>query len=312
MKRIKHIAKEAHLSENSVIKYFMMSSYLTDKKRSLIKATMESLDYTFEELQQKVATISNNKENKVTLGLLIRSLSDSGMLEAVEKAELKAETFGYKLVIMQTKGDKERETSFLEMMKENIVSGMVMFTMENNWSDIELYQEYGPIVCCSQYVSMQQHAQFFTNDPFTKVGYEEVIKIDSTDVVYATLNEEQMDENINGWNVEELEHFTGSNSSDILNNILLTRKNSQPKIILTKGSELTDGLSKELYLQNEKLAENSVVIDILDTKNEKYSIIALPTYAVSDFALESMDHLLKKRTVQMYELLDHVFVRKVV
>lgn len=37
MKRIKQIAQEAHLSEKSVIKYFKMSSYLTDKKDKSLK-----------------------------------------------------------------------------------------------------------------------------------------------------------------------------------------------------------------------------------------------------------------------------------
>ncbi|MGO2083708.1 hypothetical protein [Vagococcus sp.] len=313
MKRIKQIAQEAHLSEKSVIKYFKMSSYLTDKKRQVIEKTMKSLDITFEELRQKVVENEAQQVGKLTIGLLVRDLSEVGILETVEKIENKAKSYDYQVLLMQTKGDKELELNFLSLLQQNIISGVIMCTMDNHWDLIENYQEFGPIVCCSQHVPLTEHAQFVSGEDEGSPFFEQVVKIESDEVVYAMLTEKLADEkHVNGWDLEELEGFFGMESLPIVKTILEKRSDNLPKIVLTMGEEATEKISQELLIQGQRVPEDIAVIDMLDSKNEDYSIITLPTLSLTETALDSMDHLLKERQVQMYQLFNHMFVRHII
>lgn len=101
-------------------------------------------------------------------------------------------------------------------------------------------------------------------------------------------------------------------SLPVVKTILEKRSDNLPKIVLTMGEEATEKISQELLIQGQRVPEDIAVIDMLDSKNEDYSIITLPTLSLTETALDSMDHLLKERQVQMYQLFNHMFVRHII
>jgi LacI family transcriptional regulator, repressor for deo operon, udp, cdd, tsx, nupC, and nupG len=65
--------------------------------------------------------------------------------------EKEAAKKGYQLILCQTRYKKEQERNFLELLKTKQVDGLILTSIENDWSEIKPYLAYGPIVVCNEY-----------------------------------------------------------------------------------------------------------------------------------------------------------------
>lgn len=70
---------------------------------------------------------------------------------------------GFQLILCNTRGSKEREMTYLNLLRTKQVDGVVFASIENNWDDIKPYLAYGPIVLCNEYTDQTDIPSFRIN-----------------------------------------------------------------------------------------------------------------------------------------------------
>ncbi|MXQ51280.1 substrate-binding domain-containing protein [Salinicoccus hispanicus] len=145
MATIKDVAHKAGLSVTTVSRYLNNHPYISDEKKEKIRDAMEELDYVPSSLATQL------RSNRGTMiGVLVSRLTNPYFAYLVDAIEKKAKQQGYRLLIMQTYGDKQEEINTLEMLKEKTISGLIMCAVENDLETVESYAKYGAIAVSTQ------------------------------------------------------------------------------------------------------------------------------------------------------------------
>ena len=175
---IKDVAKHADLSVSTVSRYLNDHPYISEEKRKRIKNAMEELNYT----PSLVATQLRSKKGTM-IGILVSRITNPFFSYLVDSIEKQAKSNGYTILIMQTYDDQDAEAKMLELLKQQVISGLIMCSIENDSSTIEVYREYGPIVLCNvplpdsdipQIVTDQEQATYEAVTYLIDSGYKKI------------------------------------------------------------------------------------------------------------------------------------------
>lgn len=158
MVTIKEVAKLADLSVSTVSRFLNNHPYVSDDKRERILKAMKELDYT----PNPVATQLRTKKSNM-IGILVSRMTNPYFSYLVNAIEIEAKSQGYFVLIMQTYDDNEEELRALELLKSNVISGLIMCSIESDASVIDPYEKYGPIVLCNETLSDSKLPQVNTN-----------------------------------------------------------------------------------------------------------------------------------------------------
>ncbi|MGG5373120.1 LacI family DNA-binding transcriptional regulator [Enterococcus sp. AZ196] len=158
MATIKDVAKKAGLSVSTVSRYLNNHPYISEDKRKRIQDAMAELDYT----PSSVATQLRSKKGTM-IGILVSRIVNPFFSHLVDSIEKNARAHGYNVLVMQTYDDKKAETNMLEMLKQQVIAGLIMCSIEGDSKNIEAYREYGPIVLCNEQIPDTTLPQVFTN-----------------------------------------------------------------------------------------------------------------------------------------------------
>ncbi|MBM6615335.1 LacI family DNA-binding transcriptional regulator [Desemzia sp. RIT804] len=178
MATIKDVAKHADLSVATVSRYLNNHPYISEEKRKRIKNAMEELDYT----PSLVATQLRSKKGTM-IGILVSRITNPFFSYLVDSIEKQAKSNGYTILIMQTYDDQDAEAKMLELLKQQVISGLIMCSIETDSQTIELYREYGPIVLCNvplpdsdipQIVTDQEQATYEAVNYLIDSGYKKI------------------------------------------------------------------------------------------------------------------------------------------
>lgn len=172
MATIKDVAKKAGLSVSTVSRYLNNHPYISDDKRKRIQEAMAELNYT----PSSVATQLRSKKGTM-IGILVSRIANPFFSHLVDSIEKNARLHGYTVLVMQTYDDKKAEKNMLEMLKQRVISGLVMCSIEGDSKTIESYQEYGPIVLCNERIPETQLPQVYTD--------QEVASFEATEYLIA-------------------------------------------------------------------------------------------------------------------------------
>ncbi|WP_460151384.1 LacI family DNA-binding transcriptional regulator [Salinicoccus sesuvii] len=142
---MKDVAYKAGLSVTTVSRYLNNHPYISEDKKEKIKNAMEALDYVPSALATQLRS-----NRGTTIGVLVSRLTNPYFAYLVDAIEKKAKEQGYRLLIMQTYGDKQEEINTLDMLKEKTISGLIMCAVENDLDIVESYTKYGSIVVSTQ------------------------------------------------------------------------------------------------------------------------------------------------------------------
>ncbi|MEL5941129.1 LacI family DNA-binding transcriptional regulator, partial [Tetragenococcus halophilus] len=145
MATIKDVASKANLSVSTVSRYLNHHPYISDDKKQRIKAAMKELDYT----PSSIATQLRSKKGN-TIGILVSRITNPFFSYLVDAIEKEAKKNHYNVLIMQTYDDEKSEMNMLELLKQQVVSGLIMCSVEGDPVTIQSYQEFGPIVLCNE------------------------------------------------------------------------------------------------------------------------------------------------------------------
>lgn len=182
MATIKDVAKRADLSVSTVSRYLNQHPYISDDKKKRIKAAMEELNYT----PSSIATQLRSKKGTM-IGILVSRITNPFFSYLVDAIEKQAKEHGYNVLIMQTYDDSDAEMKMLEMLKQSVINGLIMCSVEGDAKIIEDYQTFGPIVFCNEQLPEAAVPQVITNqEQATYEAIQFLIKKNYQKIAYCT------------------------------------------------------------------------------------------------------------------------------
>lgn len=148
MPTISDIAKLTGLSKTTISRVINNHSYVSKEKRELVLNAMKELGYTpnpsARRLRGQLAT---------TIGVIVPRIINPFFSYLVNSIEKVAYEKGYQVIISQSNENQDKELAFLNLLKIKQVDGIIMTSIENEWSVIEQFLDYGPIVLCNEYIT---------------------------------------------------------------------------------------------------------------------------------------------------------------
>ncbi|MET3208326.1 UNVERIFIED_CONTAM: DNA-binding LacI/PurR family transcriptional regulator [Paenibacillus sp. PvR008] len=140
MANIHEIAKLAGVSSAAVSRVINNHPYVSEPTRQRVQEVIDRLDYV-----PNLNAISLKTGMTKLIGIISISFNDSLNL-FVRGFTMYAQEHGFNIALFITNGDKERELEALEMLRRKQLDALVCMIRVNEWSVIEHYTKYGPIV----------------------------------------------------------------------------------------------------------------------------------------------------------------------
>ncbi|MDN4524258.1 LacI family DNA-binding transcriptional regulator [Fictibacillus fluitans] len=146
MATIQDVAKLAGLSRTTVSRVINRHPYVTDEKKRLVMNAMEELNYVPNSSARRL-----RKQQTETIAVYVPRITNPFFSQMVEVMGNYASERGYQLILCQTSYSRNQEINYLELLKTKQVDGLILTSIENEWSNIEPYMNYGPIMLCNEY-----------------------------------------------------------------------------------------------------------------------------------------------------------------
>lgn len=143
MANIKDIAKMAGVSVTTVSRVINNYPYVSDEKVEAVKKAMEKCNY-----QRNINAVHLSKGKTFLVGVVVPFSNHPyfGLLiEGIANAALKN---NYKLVLIQTNYDEEKEKEALKMLMDKQIDALIICSRICDWSVIGDFTQYGSIVLC--------------------------------------------------------------------------------------------------------------------------------------------------------------------
>lgn len=178
MATISDVAKLAGMSVSTVSRVINNSPHVSNKKRVAIEAAMSELGYV---PRPAARQLRGSKSN--TVAVTVPRIVNPFFSYLVDAIERTLDEAGYSTLIVQTFGRPEEELAALNLLKSQQVDGVILCSIENEWSQISKYLKYGQIVLVNEYlpgtgvpvIRADQYQAFFdaTNFLFEQ-GYQRI------------------------------------------------------------------------------------------------------------------------------------------
>jgi LacI family transcriptional regulator len=146
MYTIKDVALKAGLSQATVSRVINNHPYVSKEKKIAVKNAMEELGYVPNSSAQQMRNVKTKK-----IAVLVSRIANPFFSHLVDAMEKRAATYGFQLILCNTRMDKAKELEFFKLLTSKQVDGIIMASNENHWSVIEPFTKYGPIIYCNEY-----------------------------------------------------------------------------------------------------------------------------------------------------------------
>ncbi|MDN6730603.1 MAG: LacI family transcriptional regulator [Atopostipes suicloacalis] len=140
MHTIQDIAKAAGVSAATVSRVINNSSYVSEKTRQVVEAAIKDLNYTPNRHAQNL-----RRGETHNLGIITTTLTGS-VVDIVESFMKFAHEANYTTTLFNSYNNPKVELEALNRLKSKELDGIFIIYRANEWSVIESYLRYGPIV----------------------------------------------------------------------------------------------------------------------------------------------------------------------
>ncbi len=140
MATIQDIADYAGVSAATVSRVINSSGYVSAKTRVVVEKAISDLNYVPNRHAQNLRRGSTKN-----LGIITSSLNNT-VLARIEPFMEFANEVNYTTTLFHTYGDPQRELEALDRLKSKELDGIFIIYRTNDWSVIEPYLKYGPVV----------------------------------------------------------------------------------------------------------------------------------------------------------------------
>lgn len=151
MASIEDVAKKARVSVTTVSRALNDHPYVSDKTKKKIQKAMAELNYVPNNIAQQL----RGKGAKM-IGVIISYITNPFFANLVNAIEKTALSKGYNLVIMQTQGDRQRESFFLQMVQKKQVDGIIITNLETASEQVLTLMASEKLVLCNRYIGDKQ------------------------------------------------------------------------------------------------------------------------------------------------------------
>lgn len=151
MAKISDVAKLAGLSVSTVSRVINNQKYVTEDKRKAVLKAMEELNYQ----PSKAARQLRGQSSKI-LGVIVPRITNPFFSYLVDEIQNIAYQNDFQIMVFQSNEDKEKEISFLNLLSQKQIDGVIMCAIENKEEIIKQYTQYGPIVLCNEKLESAQ------------------------------------------------------------------------------------------------------------------------------------------------------------
>lgn len=145
MAKISDVAKLAGLSVSTVSRVINNQKYVTEEKRNAVLKAMEELNY-----QPSTAARQLRGQSSKILGVIVPRITNPFFSYLVDEIQRIAYQNDFQIMIFQSNEDTEKELSFLNLLSQKQIDGIIMCAIENSEEVIQSYTKYGPIVLCNE------------------------------------------------------------------------------------------------------------------------------------------------------------------
>ncbi|MFD3447281.1 LacI family DNA-binding transcriptional regulator [Microbacteriaceae bacterium 4G12] len=146
MSTIEDVAKLAGLSRTTVSRVINNHPYVSDEKKKRVMFAMNTLGFVPNSAARRL-----RKQKTETIAVLVPRVTTLFFSTLIESLEIAASEHKYKLIICQTRYSPEKEMEYLKLLSTKQVDGIILCSIQNEWSRIEPYLQHGPIVLCNEY-----------------------------------------------------------------------------------------------------------------------------------------------------------------
>lgn len=143
MANIREIAKLAGVSVATVSRVLNHHPYVSEEKKTSVYRAIESLNY---KRNLNAVHLSKGISNRV--GVVLPTIDHPYFSSIVQGIADTAMNHGRQLILTQTNYDISKELEALELLKANLVDGLIICSRAISIETIMQYKEYGPIVLC--------------------------------------------------------------------------------------------------------------------------------------------------------------------
>lgn len=121
MATIKDVAREAGLTVGTVSRVLNNRGYISEATRNRVHEVMKELNYQPNEVAR---SLSKSKTN--TIGVIVPHIVHPYFAKLISNLEKAASDRGFKILLCNSREERERELEYLEMLKSNRVAGLVL------------------------------------------------------------------------------------------------------------------------------------------------------------------------------------------
>jgi DNA-binding LacI/PurR family transcriptional regulator len=323
---IEDVAKLAGLSRTTVSRVLNDHPYVSVEKKKLVQQAMEHLGY----VPNSAARSLRNQKTGI-IAVLIPKISTPFFSQLLERLEMAASAKSYQLIICQTQFSKQKERNYLNLLKTKQVDGVIMTSFENDWSIIESYLNYGPILLCNEIVENAEIPMVYMNQ--ANSGYlvaKHLLERGHRHIAYCSngIVSEGMKAREQGFKraLAEAscfldEKFYFENVSSVEDGKQIFRKIVNMKItptaIFTGGDPVAAGIISEAKKQGWSIPEELAVVGFDDMEITELldPMITTVIQPVEEMALKSMEVIYEKihkkqyRSFEKYEFFSKLAVR---
>lgn len=143
MANIIDIAKRAGVSVSTVSRVLNNHPYVSESKRKRVQQVIDELDYT----PNRLAVDLIRKKTR-SIGVIMPYNNNQAFDQLLHGVLNRSVEQDYSVMVLPTKYDPEIELSYLNMLKNKQLDGIVITSRSNNWERIIPYTKYGTIVAC--------------------------------------------------------------------------------------------------------------------------------------------------------------------
>lgn len=147
MVTILDIAREAGVSRTTVSRILNNSPHVDEKTREKVLNVIKELNYK----PNSVARNLRKRETKL-IAVLIPNISNSFFGKMVQGMEDIAVRSGYNIILCNTQDDCDREMTYIRMLEQKQVDGVILTALRNPIEAVKPYLQYGPIIFASEYL----------------------------------------------------------------------------------------------------------------------------------------------------------------
>ncbi|MCM2676544.1 LacI family DNA-binding transcriptional regulator [Alkalicoccobacillus plakortidis] len=311
MPTIKDVAKLSGISRSTVSRVINNHPYVNEEKRMRVKQAMLDLGYVPNSSAQRLRG-SKTKTIAVLISRIVNPFF-SGLVDAMDTVATEA---GYKLILCNTRGSKERELNYLDLLKTKQVDGVVFASIENDWSDIKPYLAYGPMVLCNEYTDQTDIPSFRINHfqatieavtHFIKEGRTKIAFCRGDETIGSNLGVDREKGFISALTSHHLSFnkqwlFRNVSSIEDGRNVMkkIERMTDRPDAIFTGSDEVATGIIAEAKISSIKVPKHLSVIGFDDQQiagviTPGLTTIRQPINKLGEQTMQHMIHILTNR-----------------